>query len=120
MTGMGRGRKIAVARQQDRPRRRKGGRMRIVTVDAVVAEARSPAKVPVAAHSAVRSTVVFFALRAMTLRAQGQRVGHRYRPAIREPELVVTAGLMARAAAQVTVGQGQAAMKLAQLVRLRR
>src|SRR5690606_24846115 len=60
----------AIARRQDRAGRLERRDVRVVAVDAVVAEPPAAGQIPVPAHAAVRAALVHRQLRAVTLPAE--------------------------------------------------
>ena len=100
-----------VARWENRRPRRIGRGVRIVAIEAGVADALALGLVPVSAHAAVRTVLVVARLRTMTLGAELPRVGKSQAASVREPQRVVVLGMVAAQATLPAVRIGQPLVK---------
>lgn len=96
---------------------RKSRRVRVVAVHAVVAQPWPSAQIPVPVHAAVRSAVVIAKLRAMALRAELHRLGHRDARARREPQSVIVIRVVTAAALVGSVCKLHGDMRPTELLR---
>src|SRR6266540_120744 len=111
--------RAAIPRRQHRTRRRELRCVRIVAVDAVVSQAGSSGKIPVAVHSPMAAMQVVLVLGSVALRAEEERVGGRDLRPVGEVEHRCAAGScdVARGARERAVLDGETDVELAQVLR---
>ena len=108
--------KKPIPRSRKRDYGRNLGRVWIVAIDAVVANARATTRVPIARHSTVSPVFEVSKLRAVALRTHSQGFGHGQLLAACEMKARRLPHGVARAALDGPVSKGQARVKLLQCI----